>query len=151
VQQVIPLTDKLEGNLGFTIVYLGDRASTFVTDAPNATRPRILMPEYTTVDVRGGLTFDRVWSVNVYARNLFDKRGVAAADNRNGVNVPTALFIQPRTLGVTLARTFRVYRIGEGSRDSRFPAVAITGFSRSHIDELIATGEIRILRTAAAP
>jgi outer membrane receptor protein involved in Fe transport len=106
VQQVIPLTDKLEGNLGFTIVYLGDRAGTFVTDAANATRPRILLPEYTTVDVRGGLTFDRVWSVNVYARNLFDKRGVAAADNRNGVNVPTALFIQPRTLGITLARTF---------------------------------------------
>ena len=26
--------------------------------------------------------------------------------HRNGVNVPTALFIQPRTVGLTLARTF---------------------------------------------
>ncbi|MBO9375698.1 TonB-dependent receptor [Sphingomonas histidinilytica] len=105
-QQVFPLTDRLEGNVGFTLVYVGDRAGTFVTDAANATRPRMLLPEYTTVDIRGGLTFDEVWSANLYVRNLFDKRGVAAADNRNGVNVPTALFIQPRTFGVTLARSF---------------------------------------------
>jgi len=104
--QQFPLTDRLEGNVGFTVVYLGDRAGTFVTNAANATRPRMLLPEYTTVDIRGGLTFDDVWSANVYIRNLFDKRGVAAADNRNGVNIPTALFIQPRTFGVTLARSF---------------------------------------------
>ncbi|QNQ10587.1 TonB-dependent receptor [Sphingomonas alpina] len=106
VQQTFDLSDSLEGTLGLTAIYLGDRASTFVTNAANATRPRILMPEYTTVDIRAGLTYDRVWSVNLYTRNLFDKRGVAAADNRNGVNVPTALFIQPRTIGITLARSF---------------------------------------------
>jgi len=104
--QSFPLADRLEGNVGFTVVYLGDRAGTFVTNAANATRPRMLLPEYTAVDIRGGLTFDRVWSASFYVRNLFDKRGVAAADNRNGVNVPTALFIQPRTFGVTLARSF---------------------------------------------
>jgi outer membrane receptor protein involved in Fe transport len=104
--QDFPLTDRLNGNVGFTVVYLGDRASTFVTDAPNATRPRITLPGYTTADIRAGLTYDQVWSVNVYIRNLSDKRGVAAADNRNGVNVPTALFIQPRTFGMTLARSF---------------------------------------------
>ncbi|MCW6535931.1 TonB-dependent receptor [Sphingomonas lycopersici] len=104
--QTVSLADRLEGNVGFTLVYLGDRASTFVTNAANATRPRIIMPDYATVDVRAGLTFDKVWSANFYIRNLFDTRGVAAADNRNGVNVPTALFIQPRTFGVTLARSF---------------------------------------------
>ncbi|MGC6330314.1 TonB-dependent receptor [Rhizorhabdus sp. FW153] len=104
--QSFPLGDRLEGTLGFTVVYLGDRAGTFVTNAANATRPRITLPGYTTVDVRGGLTFDEVWGANVYVRNLFDKRGVAAADNRNGVNVPTALFIQPRTFGLTLTRSF---------------------------------------------
>lgn len=106
VQQTFGLSDALEGTVGVTAIYLGDRAGTFVTDATNATRPRILLPEYTTVDIRAGLTFRQVWSVNLYTRNLFDKRGVAAADNRNGVNVPTALFIQPRTIGVTLARSF---------------------------------------------
>lgn len=105
-QQVFPITDALEGNLGFTVVYLGDRAGTFVSNAANATRPRMLLPEYTAVDIRGGLTFDGVWNANLYIRNLFDKRGVAAADNRNGVNVPTALFIQPRTFGISLARSF---------------------------------------------
>jgi outer membrane receptor protein involved in Fe transport len=106
VQQTFALSDALEGTVGLTAIYLGDRAGTFVTDATNATRPRILLPEYTTVDIRAGLTYRQVWSVNLYTRNLFDKRGVAAADNRNGVNVPTALFIQPRTIGVTLARSF---------------------------------------------
>ncbi len=106
LQQTFALSDTLEGTVGLTAIYLGDRAGTFVTDATNATRPRILLPEYTTVDIRAGLTYRQVWSVNLYTRNLFDKRGVAAADNRNGVNVPTALFIQPRTIGVTLARSF---------------------------------------------
>ncbi|HSI16181.1 MAG TPA: TonB-dependent receptor [Sphingomonas sp.] len=106
VQQTFALSDALEGTVGLTAIYLGDRAGTFVTDATNATRPRILLPEYTTVDIRAGLTYRQVWSINLYTRNLFDKRGVAAADNRNGVNVPTALFIQPRTIGVTLARSF---------------------------------------------
>jgi len=105
-QQTFELNGTLEGSLGFTVIYVGDRAGTFVTNAANATRPRLLLPEYTSVDIRGGLTYDKVWSLNVYVRNLFDKRGVTAADNRNGVNVPTALFTQPRTLGVTLARSF---------------------------------------------
>lgn len=104
VNQTFPLSERLEGNVGFTVVYLGDRAGTFVTNG--ATRPRTTLPGCTTVDIRGGLNFDQVWSANVYVRNLFDERGVAAADNRNGVNVPTALFIQPRTFGVTLARSF---------------------------------------------
>jgi iron complex outermembrane recepter protein len=104
--QSFPLSERLEGNVGFTLVYLGDRAGTFVTNAANATRPRMLLPGYTVFDLRSGLTFDQVWSANVYVRNVFDERGVAAADNRNGVNVPTALFIQPRTFGVTLARSF---------------------------------------------
>jgi iron complex outermembrane receptor protein len=105
-QQTFDLNETLEGSLGFTVIYVGDRAGTFVTNAANATRPRLLLPEYTSVDIRGGLTYDKVWSLNVYVRNLFDKRGVTAADNRNGVNVPTALFTQPRTMGVTLARSF---------------------------------------------
>jgi outer membrane receptor protein involved in Fe transport len=105
-QQSFALTETLEGNLGFTVIYVGDRAGTFVTNAANATRPRILLPEYTSVDIRGGLVYDKDWSVNLFVRNLFDKRGVTAADNRNGVNVPTALFTQPRTFGVTLARSF---------------------------------------------
>lgn len=104
--QSFPLAERLEGNVGFTLVYLGDRAGTFVTNAANATRPRMLLPGYTVFDLRSGLTFDQVWSANIYVRNVFDERGVAAADNRNGVNVPTALFIQPRTFGVTLARSF---------------------------------------------
>jgi outer membrane receptor protein involved in Fe transport len=105
-QQDFDIAAKLQGNVGFAITYVGDRASAFQTNAANATRPRILIPEYTVFDLRGGLVYDRNWNLNLYVRNLFDKRGITAAQNRNGTNVPTALFIQPRTFGVTVARNF---------------------------------------------
>ncbi len=104
--QTADLSSDLQGNLGFSLIYVGDRAGEFQTNSPDATRPRILVPGYTVFDLRGGLTYDEVWSIGLYVRNLFDKRGVSVADNRNGTTAPTALFIQPRSFGVTLARSF---------------------------------------------
>jgi outer membrane receptor protein involved in Fe transport len=105
-QQNFTISANFEGNLGFSLTYVGDRASAFQTNAANATRPRILIPEYTVFDLRGGLVYKKDWSINLYVRNLFDARGITAAQNRNGTNVPTALFIQPRIFGVSVARTF---------------------------------------------
>ena len=105
-QQNFDIADKLEGNFGFALAYIGDRAAAFQTNSASATRPRILIPGYKVFDLRGGLVYDKDWSLSLYIRNLFDERGITAAQNRNGANVPTALFIQPRTFGITLARTF---------------------------------------------
>jgi outer membrane receptor protein involved in Fe transport len=102
--QKVDLSSRLEASLGINYTYVGDRPGAFNTYG--GTRPRILIPGYDTVNLTGGLTFDRNWQMTVFLRNAFDKRGISAAQNRNGNNVPTALFIQPRTLGITLARTF---------------------------------------------
>lgn len=104
--QSFDLASDLEANVGFSLIYVGDRAAAFQTNSPDASRPRILIPGYTVFDLRGGLVYDRDWSIGLYVRNLFDKRGVSVADNRNGTTTPTALFIQPRSFGVTLARNF---------------------------------------------
>lgn len=103
-QQRVDLSSRLEGTFSVNYTYVGDRPGAFNT--ATATRPRILIPGYDTVNLTAGLTFDRDWQVTAFMRNVGNARGVAAAQNRNGVNVPTALFIQPRTVGLTLARTF---------------------------------------------
>ena len=102
--QEFTLSDRLEASVGASFTHVGARPGAFNQTA--ATRPRLDIPGYSTLDFRGSLTFDGDWTVTAYVRNLFDKRGVVTAQNRNGTSVPTALFIQPRTLGVTLARQF---------------------------------------------
>ncbi|MES2059149.1 MAG: TonB-dependent receptor [Pseudomonadota bacterium] len=104
VLQKFDLSERLGASLGVNYTYVGERPGGFNT--LNGTRPRILIPGYDTLNLTAGLTFDRNWQATLFLRNAFDKRGISAAQNRNGNNVPTALFIQPRTLGVTLARTF---------------------------------------------
>ena len=105
-QQEFPLSERLKGNLGFTVIYVGNRPGEFQNNDAGATRPRILMPSYTTLDLRGGLVYDEDWSLSLYVRNVTDSRGISIADNRNGTAVPTALYIVPRTFGVTVARNF---------------------------------------------
>ncbi|KAJ8139064.1 hypothetical protein OY671_007723, partial [Metschnikowia pulcherrima] len=105
-QQNFDIAEKSEGNFGFASAYIGDRAAAFQTNSASATRPRISIPGYKVFDSRGGLVYDKDWSSSLYIRNSFDERGITAAQNRNGANVPTASFIQPRTFGITSARTF---------------------------------------------
>jgi outer membrane receptor protein involved in Fe transport len=105
-QQDFRLSARLRASLGATLIYLGNRPAEFQTNSPDASRPRILIPAYTVVNVRGSLIFDRKWTLTPYIRNLFDKRGISVADNRNGTTPPTALYIVPRTFGLTLARDF---------------------------------------------
>lgn len=106
VQQDFDLSDKLTAYVGASYAYIGERWSVFKTNAPAATRPRYTIPSYTTVDLRAGLNYDRAWDVTLFVRNLFDKDGIITSGNRNGTNTPTARFVQPRTIGVTLGASF---------------------------------------------
>lgn len=105
-QQTFTVKNGLQATLGFTFTHVGNRAGPFNTVAGNGGHPRILIPAYQTIGVNAGATINDVWSITAYVRNLLDERGVAAADSRSGTNVPTALFIQPATMGLTLARKF---------------------------------------------
>ncbi len=105
-QQSFPVKAGVLATIGVSFTHVGNRAGPFNTVAGNAGHPRILIPAYQTVGINAGATFYDAWSITAYVRNLFDARGVAAADSRSGTNVPTALFIQPVTMGLTLARKF---------------------------------------------
>jgi outer membrane receptor protein involved in Fe transport len=103
-RQTFDLSSRAEASFGVNYTYVGDRPGAFNTIS--GTRPRIMIPGYDTLNLTAGLTFDRDWQATLFLRNAFDSRGISVAQNRNGNNVPTALFIQPRTLGVSLARSF---------------------------------------------
>lgn len=105
-QQGFNISSRLSAYVGASYAYVGERFSAFKTGAPNASRPRFALPDYSLVDVRVGLDLDDVWHLNLYARNLSNEFGVISATTRNGTSAPTAIFTQPRTYGLSIARQF---------------------------------------------
>ncbi|HKS54559.1 MAG TPA: TonB-dependent receptor [Steroidobacteraceae bacterium] len=84
---------------GAVVRYVGDRAGSFRADAGLA-QPSL--PSYSQVDLSFGVAAGP-WTFSAFVNNVADKRGVTgiAPFNINAFN-----YILPRTIGVTLARTF---------------------------------------------
>ena len=98
------------GFVGGSWRYIGERGSDFSSSAP---RQRTL-PSYSVVDLRGGVDFKR-WTLEAYAKNIGDSRGIANIGNNNsvagGATGPaspglTANLIRPRTIGVSITARF---------------------------------------------
>jgi outer membrane receptor protein involved in Fe transport len=106
MQQDFALTDSATAYVGFNVNYVGNRIGLLNQDSTRAVLQRAKLPSYTVVDLRAGVSIDRRWSVNAYVRNLFDKMGITSVDTRNGTQLPQAVFITPRTIGLTLSATF---------------------------------------------
>jgi outer membrane receptor protein involved in Fe transport len=101
------LSQSVAAFIGGGVHYVGDRSSGFVTGSP-ATFTRPEMPEYTTVDLRTGVYIDR-YTVQLYAKNIGDKRGLSniLSNNGNSYLAPfTASVIQPRTVGLSVVASF---------------------------------------------
>jgi iron complex outermembrane recepter protein len=87
------------GYVGVSASYVGDRAGPF-----RALAQREVLPSYTQVDLRVGMRSDR-WTANIFLTNVGDERG--AVYGGLGAIPPTAFtYIQPRTIGLSLAREF---------------------------------------------
>jgi len=62
---------------------------------------------YGLVNLRGGVKFDRTWTVTVSLDNVFDKKYLIDAGNTGlTFGIPTVIPGQPRTLGVSLNGRF---------------------------------------------
>jgi iron complex outermembrane receptor protein len=105
-QKDFAIDADINGFVGASYAYTGERMSIFQTNAPAASRPRYSIPSYTSVDLRAGIEVRDEFEVTLFVRNLFDKDGIITSGNRNGTGAPTARFVQPRTAGVTIARSF---------------------------------------------
>ena len=99
MDQEIPLTDSLSAFVGASASYVGSRYGVFL-----AVPQRQYFPSYMKTDLRAGARFDS-WTANLFVNNLADKRGVLAGGA--GTLNPTAFnYIQPRTVGLSVAKTF---------------------------------------------
>jgi iron complex outermembrane receptor protein len=90
----------LRGSVGADVSYVGRRLGTFVGDGFE----RQDFPSYTKEDVRAGLKTDD-WSFDLYVNNLANKRGILGG-GRGTLNDEAFTLIQPRTAGLTVAKSF---------------------------------------------
>jgi iron complex outermembrane recepter protein len=99
LKQDFPLSNNWSGFVGAMASYVGDREGEFT---PTAERQDL--PAYTKTDLSAGAKYD-AWTINLYVNNVADKRGVLSG----GLNTSPSfafLYIQPRTAGLSLVRTF---------------------------------------------
>jgi outer membrane receptor protein involved in Fe transport len=104
-EQDIPLVGDVSGFGSLQVDYVGDRLSAFQN---TATATRFVMPSYVTLDLQVGAKTDR-WSVNLFARNLTDRRGFLDANAWNVGSQAGRYYvtvIQPRTVGLSLTTKF---------------------------------------------
>jgi len=99
VQQDFPLWSTATGFVGATVSYVGDRKGEF-----SGTDARTDLPAYTKADLRAGVKYDS-WSADLFATNIANRRGLLAGGT--GYQPPDAYqYIQPRTIGLSITRTF---------------------------------------------
>jgi len=103
LEQDFPLSGQVTGFAGGAVSYVGNRDGIF-TGTAGVPAPRQEFPGYAKSDVRAGVKYD-TWTFNLFVNNLADRRGILAGCL--GTNIPYAFqFIQPRTVGLSVAKTF---------------------------------------------
>lgn len=102
VEQEFQISAGVTAFFGGAFSYVDDRLGQF-----QSTTTREEFPSYTQLDLRAGLRSEH-WNLNVFVNNLDDERGVL----RGGLDAVVSdvannfAYIQPRTIGVSLARSF---------------------------------------------
>jgi iron complex outermembrane receptor protein len=104
--QEFPLTSNVKAHAGGSITYVGDRRGEFVP-TPDLAPQRQTYPSYAQADLNAGVKGE-TWRANVFVQNVTDKRGVTGGGFNNQTNYNPFWFnyIQPRTIGVSLEKTF---------------------------------------------
>jgi len=94
-----PIAGSLSGFVGGGVSYVGARKGEFT-----ATPQRQELPAYTKTDLHGGLKYE-LWTANIYVNNVTDRRGLLYG-GLGGFPAYAFDFIQPRTIGLSVIRTF---------------------------------------------
>lgn len=96
----------MDGYVGAGVAYRDERKTGFIGGtAGDGTiiappTPNFTMPDYTTVDLRAGVRFDR-YSISLYATNLFDEYAFQNANSLTA-DLGNAIVLRPRTIGAVL-------------------------------------------------
>jgi outer membrane receptor protein involved in Fe transport len=104
LDQEFPLGARLTGTIGGSVSYIDDRKGIF--QRTGAGTARQTFPAYAQVDFRAGARWD-TWSLNAFVNNLTDRRGVLRGGLDAVISNPASFtYIQPRTVGLNLAKDF---------------------------------------------
>jgi iron complex outermembrane receptor protein len=99
IDQLIPLSDTVQGQLGATIRYQSDRLTSYPGSFSD---PNIRLPGGTTLDLRAGLRFNN-YQLQFRVENVTDR--VSVANYMPGA--PSYAFLtRPRTFAVSVSTTF---------------------------------------------
>jgi outer membrane receptor protein involved in Fe transport len=99
LQQAFPIGGDLTALVRAAVSYIGNSVGVFTQTA--ARQP---FGGYAKTDLSAGVQYDS-WAVDLYANNLADRRG--AVGGGTGTTPPFAFsYIQPRTIGLTVSKTF---------------------------------------------
>jgi outer membrane receptor protein involved in Fe transport len=80
---------------------VGSREADFITGIPQ----RIRFPGYTDLDLRTGARYES-WTVNLFLNNVCDRRGITGGGVGYSAYPYNAVYIQPRTVGLSVTKTF---------------------------------------------
>lgn len=106
VDQQLLVTNTLTAFVGASVTYVGDRKGEFVP-TPQESPLRQTYPAYAQADLHAGVK-SQDWRVGVFAQNITDKRGIIGGgyNNQTTFNPFWFNYVQPRTIGVSVERTF---------------------------------------------
>ncbi len=99
VDQEFPLGGSMTGFVGGSVSYVDERTRAF---RPSLVAPQPVMPSYVQADLRAGVRLGS-WTVNAFINNVADERGLLASGD---IVATAAWYIQPRTIGMSVAKTF---------------------------------------------
>jgi iron complex outermembrane recepter protein len=99
LEQQYSLTSSVTGFVGASESYVGYHEGIFTGSAQ-----RQHLPAYAKTDVRAGVRYES-WTANCFVTNVSDKRGLFNG-GLGTVNPLAFHYIQPRTVGLLLAKTF---------------------------------------------
>jgi len=105
VEDDFPIRNGFAGFVGGSVSYIGDRLGDFQGIQAGVPLPRQNLPGFSRTDLRLGTKYNS-WSGNLFVNNVADKRGVLGGGLDNPVDVNAFAYITPRTIGLSIAKTF---------------------------------------------
>lgn len=97
--QRMPVALDWTATFGASASFVGRRAGNY---RPTPDSPIPMIPAYTRFDLNASLRHQS-WEVGLYVNNITDKRGITTLSTLNQAYIR---YMQPRTVGVTLAKSF---------------------------------------------
>lgn len=101
-EQAFSLSDHWSSFLSGSLTYVGQRTGQFES---KPTTPRVVFPAYADFDLRVGVRHESL-TTTIFLNNVADRRGIIGGGESGAESAYDAVYIQPRTVGVSFVRTF---------------------------------------------